>query len=149
MAAARLLHRPVLVTDIEPWSVYVARQNAMRNWLGRLVRVRLANGWLHSAVRAGRPYDLVLANILARPLIRMACRLAAHLAPGGTAILAGLLRNQSRNVLAAHLRCGLRLEASLQEGVWVTLVLRQSTKLQAGKAPRALPRCEVEYRVRQ
>jgi ribosomal protein L11 methyltransferase len=129
MAAARLLHRPVLATDIEPWSVYVARQNVLLNRLGRLVRIRLANGWRHVAVRAGGPYDLVLANILARPLSLMACQLAAHLAPGGTAILSGLLQNQLRSVLAAHLRCGLRLEATLKEGIWATLILRQSASV--------------------
>jgi ribosomal protein L11 methyltransferase len=140
MAAARLLHRPVLATDIEPWSVYVARQNAALNRLGRLVRVRLANGWQHSAARASGPYDLVLANILARPLCLMARQLAMYVAPGGTAILSGLLRNQARNVLAAHLRCGFRLETSLQEGPWATLILRRSTQAQIGKAlPGPLP----------
>ena len=61
-------------------------------------------------MRAGRPYDLVFANILARPLCAMARDLAAHLAPGGTAILAGLLGTQARMVLAAHRRQGLVLE---------------------------------------
>jgi ribosomal protein L11 methyltransferase len=126
MAAARLLHRPVLATDIEPWSVCVAQQNTAQNRLGPLVRVRLANGWQHSAARASGPYDLVLANILARPLCLMAHPLAMHMALGGTAILSGLLRNQVRKVLAAHLRCGLKLEASLQEGLWTTLILRRS-----------------------
>jgi ribosomal protein L11 methyltransferase len=73
----------------------------------------------------GRVYDLVFANILARPLCLMARHLSAHLAPGGTAILAGLLDTQVRGVLAAHRRVGLRLEARLSEGCWVTLVLRK------------------------
>ncbi|WP_135468164.1 50S ribosomal protein L11 methyltransferase [Crenalkalicoccus roseus] len=124
MAAARLLRRPVLATDIEPWSVRVAAENARRNGLGRLVAARLADGWRHRAVRAGR-YDLVLANILARPLCTMASDLAAHLAPGGTAILAGLLDTQARMVLAAHRRQGLRLQARLDHGRWTTLVLRK------------------------
>jgi ribosomal protein L11 methyltransferase len=75
-------------------------------------------------VQAGGPYDLVLANILARPLCLMARPLAAHLAPGGTVILAGLLGSQARQVLAAHRRQGLRLEAVIAEGPWTTLVLR-------------------------
>jgi ribosomal protein L11 methyltransferase len=125
MAAARLLHRAVLATDIEPRSVCVAKQNAVLNRLGRLVRVRLANGWRHPAVRASGPYDLVLANILARPLCLMARQLALNLAPGATVILSGLLRTQARSVLAAHLRCGLRYETRLDEGPWATLILRQ------------------------
>jgi ribosomal protein L11 methyltransferase len=125
MAAAKLLRRPVLATDIEPWSVRVAGQNARDNGVGRLVRPVLADGWRTPAVRAGAPYDLVFANILARPLCRMAHDLARHLAPGGHVILAGLLRSQVRMVLAAHRRQGLRLERVLTEGQWATLVLRK------------------------
>jgi ribosomal protein L11 methyltransferase len=125
MAAAKLLHRPVLATDIEPWSVRVARENAAANGVGRLVRVELADGWHDPEVRGAAPYDLVFANILARSLCRMAPELAAHLAPGGTAILAGLLDTQVRLVLAAHRQHGLRLERVLREGAWATLTLRR------------------------
>ncbi len=128
MAAAILLRRPVLATDIEPWSVGVAGQNAAANGVGRLVRPVLANGWHGRAVRAGAPYDLVLANILARPLCRMARSLALGLAPGGTVILSGLLSSQARMVLMAHRRQGLRLEATWQEGNWTTLVLRRAKR---------------------
>ena len=128
MAAARLLRRRILATDIEPWSVRVAQQNATLNQLGRLPRFRLADGWRSPAVRGGGPYDLVFANILARPLCLMARQLATHLAPGGTAILSGLLRTQMRSVIAAHLRCGVRLETSIQEGPWTTLVLRKADR---------------------
>ena len=124
LAAAKLLRRPVLATDIEPWSVRVAADNARLNRMGRLVSARLADGWRHRAVRAGR-YDLVFANILARPLCAMARDLAAHLAPGGTAILAGLLGTQARMVLAAHRRRGLVLEARHDVGPWTTLVVRR------------------------
>lgn len=125
MAAAKRLRRPVLATDIEPWSVRVARQNARLNGLGRRVRAQLADGWRGRAVRAGRPYDLVFANILARPLCAMARPLAAGLAPGGRAILAGLLGRQARMVLAAHRRQGLVLERALAVGPWATLLLRR------------------------
>jgi ribosomal protein L11 methyltransferase len=125
MAAAKLLHRPVLATDIEPWSVRVAGENAKRNGL-RQVRFIRADGWTAPAVRGDGPYDLVFANILARPLCRMAKYLGAHLAPGGTAILAGLLRSQARWVLAAHRRRGLVLEAMLAEDRWATLILRKN-----------------------
>lgn len=126
MAAARLLHRRVAAVDIDPWSVRVARQNAALNQLAPLVRVWRADGWRDRRVRAGGPYDLVLANILARPLCLMARDLAAQLAPGGTVILAGLLATQARQVLAAHRRRGLRLAAVIQEGAWATLLLRRA-----------------------
>lgn len=124
LAAAKLLRRPVLATDIEPWSVRVAADNARLNRMQRLVAARLADGWRHRAVRAGR-YDLVFANILARPLCAMARDLAAQLTPGGTAILAGLLGTQARMVLAAHQRQGLALEARHDVGPWTTLVVRR------------------------
>ena len=71
------------------------------------------------------PFDLVFANILARPLCAMAKDLAANLAPGGTAVLAGLLANQVRWVLAAHRRQGLHLERLIPQGTWTTIVLRK------------------------
>jgi ribosomal protein L11 methyltransferase len=125
LAAAKLLRRPVLATDIEPWSVRVAAENARLNRAQPLVSARLADGWRHRAVRAAGPYDLVFANILARPLCAMARDLALHLAPGGTAILAGLLGTQARAVLAAHRRQGLALEARHDVGPWTTLVVRR------------------------
>ncbi len=125
MGAARLLRRRVRATDIEPWSVRVTEQNVQLNRLSHLVCVRLADGWRNALVRRSGPYDLVLANILARPLCAMARDLAANLAPGGTAILSGLLTTQAPWVLSAHRRQGLRLERRLAEGVWATLVLRR------------------------
>ena len=131
MAAAKLLRRPVLATDIEPWSIKVTRRNADMNRVGKMVRPKLADGWRHPAVRHGGPYDLVFGNILARPLCAMAKDLAANLKPGGTAILAGLLATQARMVLAAHRRNGLRLEKMLPQGPWTTLVVRKSARRQA------------------
>jgi ribosomal protein L11 methyltransferase len=125
LAAARLLHRHVLGTDIEPWSVRTAAANASLNRLGKLTRFVRADGWASPVVTVGGPYDLVFANILARPLCLMARQLARNLAPGGTAILAGLLTTQARWVLVAHRRHGLVLESTLAEGKWCTLHLRR------------------------
>ncbi|WP_308719910.1 50S ribosomal protein L11 methyltransferase [Komagataeibacter xylinus] len=125
MAAAALLHKPVLATDIDPWSVRVTKRNAAMNGLANLVDCHLGNGWSTPAIRHHAPYDLVFANILARPLCAMAADLALNLMPGGTAILAGLLNTQVRMVLAAHRRHGLVLERHLREGDWGTLILRK------------------------
>ena len=125
MGAALLLRRRVLAVDIDPWSVLVSRQNARLNRIAPWMVCRLGNGWQAQAVRGDARFDLVFANILARPLCLMARHLAAHLAPGGTAILAGLLDTQMRAVLAAHRRQGLRLELVLAEGNWRTMVLRK------------------------
>lgn len=139
MAAAKLRHRRVLATDIDPWSVRVTRENARRNGLSNRLRVLRADGWTSPVLARAAPYDLVFANILARPLTQMAKHLAQSLMPGGTAILAGLLTTQVRWVLAAHRAQGLVLErvlvemgdradgaeTSLRNRAWATIVLRK------------------------
>ena len=125
IAAAKLLHRKVIATDIEPWSVRVTRENARRNGVGALVRPYLADGWRQRPLKSAAPFDLVFANILARPLSRMAPSLSAHLRPGGHAILAGLLFTHVPMVLAAHRRAGLSLVARYEERPWTTLLLRK------------------------
>ena len=125
VAAARLLNQAVLATDIEPWAVRVAGENARLNGAAHLVTTRLADGWNDPFVRGHGPYDLVFANILARPLCLMARDLALNLASGGTAILAGLLANQARWVLTAHRMQGLRLWRMLAQGPWTTIIVRK------------------------
>ncbi len=121
MAAAALLHRRVLATDNDPWAVRAARENARRNRLP--VRTAQGDGWHAPAIREAGQFDLAFANILARPLCRMARDLARHLAPGGMAILAGLTRDQARMVLAAHRAQGLLLRKRHDEGRWTTLIV--------------------------
>ncbi len=128
IAAARLLHRPVLAADIDPWSVRLARRNASANGVEHLVRVRQADGWGGPVLRRNAPYDLVLANILARPLALMAKQAAAHLQPAGTIILSGLLTDQARSVLAAYRRVGLSLRFRVDQPPWATLVLGTHTQ---------------------
>jgi ribosomal protein L11 methyltransferase len=88
-----------------------------------LVRVRRAPGYRERGARKSR-YDLILANILARPLALLARDLALVLAPGGRAVLSGLLRRQEPIVLAPHRGCGIVLERRLVIDGWSTLVLR-------------------------
>ena len=142
IAAAKVLRRTILAADIEPWSVRVAGENARLNGVRKLVRPLLADGWRDARVRKSRPYDLVFGNILARPLRLMARDLALNLAPGGIAILAGLLRVQARDVLAAHRRNGLVLERMLHLEPWTTMVVRKpGIARQPGNPPRpGIPR---------
>ena len=128
MASAALLHKPVFAVDIDPWSVLTSRQNAQRNKLHRYIRCYLGNGWYTPVLRHKAPFDLVFANILARPLCLMAKNLAHALSDGGTAILSGLLQTQVPMVLAAHRRHGLVLDRLLQEGQWVTLIVRKPNR---------------------
>ena len=126
MAAARLWPggAPVMASDIDPVAVEVAAANVTVNGLaGRVVCVA-AEGFDHPDL-AG-PFDLILANILMGPLIALAPALAAHLAPGGHAILSGLLVPQAEAVLAAHTAHGLVLEHRQDLGDWATLTLRRA-----------------------
>ena len=67
---------------------------------------------------------VVVANILARPLMKMARAAANQLAPGGLLVLSGLLNSQEQMVLSAHRMQGLYLAARIRRGKWSILVLR-------------------------
>jgi ribosomal protein L11 methyltransferase len=123
IAAARTGARRVVGTDIDRVSVRIARENAKVN-TARAAFVYAA-GLGHAAVRAAAPYDLVFANILARPLIGLAQDIKTALEPGGTVILSGLLRSQERAVKAAYLSRGFRVERRLHRDAWATLVMRR------------------------
>jgi ribosomal protein L11 methyltransferase len=123
MAAAKIWECHALACDIDAGSVEVARANAWVNHVARRVRLIRSDGYRHPAVRRGRPFDLILANILARPLARMSGDLARHLAPGGVAVLSGLLARQAPLVLAAHRVRGLTLRRRIDIAGWTTLVL--------------------------
>jgi ribosomal protein L11 methyltransferase len=125
IAAAKVFCQKVLASDIDPRAARVANANAKLNGVSRFVRAIRADGWLDKNLRRGAPYDLVFANILARPLCAMAHQLATNLAPGGMVILAGLLNTQVRWVLTAHRRAGLVLERHFVDGAWSILVLRK------------------------
>ncbi|MBV9859479.1 MAG: 50S ribosomal protein L11 methyltransferase [Alphaproteobacteria bacterium] len=135
IAAARLLRRPVLAADIDAASVRLARENVGKNGVAGLVRVRRAPGYRDRTIAAAR-YDLVCANILARPLARMARDLSRRLAPGGRAVLSGLLLRQEPLVLAAHRGVGMTLERRLVIDGWSTVILRSFRRSGGGRRGR-------------
>jgi len=123
IAAARTGSRIAVGTDIDGPSVRIANENARLNRAhARFVH---ASGLNDARVRAGGPYDLVFANILAPPLVALAQDIKGALRPGGSAILSGLLRTQARRVLAAYISRGFRLQRRLNRDAWATLVLRR------------------------
>ncbi|MDE8347150.1 MAG: 50S ribosomal protein L11 methyltransferase [Acidocella sp.] len=125
IAASKMLGQPVLASDIDARAARVATANARLNGKAAFIRAIRADGWADRRIRRAGPYDLVFANILARPLCAMAHNLATSLAPGGTAILAGLLTTQANWVLSAHRRAGLVLESRIVDGAWSILTLRK------------------------
>ena len=125
MAAAKRLRRPVIATDIDPVAVAMARYNVAQNRLGSLVQPIRSRGYANHKIHRGGPYALILANILARPIARMAPQCARHLAPGGFVVLSGLLTTQERPVIAAHRQQGLILTERYRLDGWSTLVVRR------------------------
>ncbi len=130
MAYARATHGKAVAVDLDPESVLIAGGNAQANGLQSFVRIGLSNGYRAASVRENAPYDLILANIFAGPLCRMAKDLKRHLKPGGTAILSGLLNHQANAVLAAHRMQGLRLIRRLRIGEWAVLALQRPARAQ-------------------
>lgn len=126
MAAAKLWRHKVTASDIDPLAVRVTRENAARNGLTALLHPVIAKGFTHPSIAAGAPYDLILANILARPLIRLAHPMSRHLAPGGYIVLSGLLIRQEAAVRSAYRTQGLFLAQRFLRGEWSTLVLRKA-----------------------
>jgi ribosomal protein L11 methyltransferase len=124
IAAAKLLHRKVLATDVDLGAVGVARHNFARNGVATLVQIRKASAYRDRVLRKSR-YDLILSNILARPLAQMARDLARTLAPDGRAVLSGLLRRHEPLVLAPHRSCGIVLDQRLVIDGWSTVVMRR------------------------
>ncbi len=112
---------PVLATDIDPIAVRVARENVRRNGIASGISLETAPGFHSTAFSRHGPFDLIIANILARPLIRMAPQLVAHLAPGGSVILSGILAGQRWKVIAAYSGARLRHVRTLWRNGWVTI----------------------------
>jgi len=123
IAIAKTWPASVIAADIDPIAVAVARDNARRNRVATVITAIASDGYRAAALRRRAPFDLIAANILARPLVAMAPALARALAPGGVAVLSGLLASQERAVLQAHRRHGLALRRRFAIGAWRTLVI--------------------------
>lgn len=119
----------VAASDVDPIAVEVSRENARINAirLGRSrgqIELLAAAGIDHPRLRARAPYDLIVANILAGPLIELAATIAVALAPGGRLILAGLLDRQAALLETAYRRHGMMAVTRLP-GEWPVLVMRK------------------------
>ncbi len=112
----------VIATDIDPMAIEVTRENAAANGVAG-VELIVADGALDDRITAASPYDLVIANVLAGPLISMAPELAAIAAPGATIVLAGLLETQRASVVEAYTACGCTHAEADHRGDWTILRL--------------------------
>ena len=131
LAMANLWRIPVVACDIDEKAVAVARTNASLNSLGAYIKTGAGNGYMalkngNLKKQAQKKFDLITANILARPLAGMAPDLTNALLPGGRAVLSGLIIRDEKMVLNAHRRHGLYLEKRIVIDGWLTLVLKKS-----------------------
>lgn len=110
-----------LGTDLDRESIRIAQENRRNNRAGRKLKLLHARGAGHALIRAGAPYDLVLANILARPLVGLAPEIAKLVKPGGRVILSGLLTHQEPQVKAAYAGRGFTLKHRRRLNGWSTL----------------------------
>lgn len=125
IAAAKLAHIPVLATDIDPIAVRVAASNARLNHVKALVETVTAPGFHHPVFSARAPFDLIIANILARPLMRLAPQMARNIAWGGSIILSGILDRQRDAVVSAYVGQKFRHVRTLHREGWVTIHLKR------------------------
>lgn len=123
IALSRIAPCAILATDLDPVATEIARENARLNGVSGRIAFATASGFRAPLIAERAPFDLIVANILARPLMRMAPALAASLARGGEAILSGILAGQRWKVLSAFNAQGLHHRETLQRDGWVTLRL--------------------------
>ncbi len=122
IALAKVTNARILATDIDPVAVKVAAANVKLNGVASRVTTTVADGFNRSAIERRAPYDLIVANILAGPLVKLAPAIRRHLAPGGAVILSGLLAGQRRLVSAAYRDQRMRIiDADVLDG-WATLI---------------------------
>jgi ribosomal protein L11 methyltransferase len=132
MAAAAIWPVRAVAGDIDPVATATARANVAANGLAARIACVTSAGFRHPRLRAGGPYQLIFANILAGPLKRLAPELAARQAPGGVAILSGILARQAPGVAAVYRGWGYRPLPPPSRGEWTTLVLRRGPPARAG-----------------
>lgn len=118
---AKATKTKILATDIDPVAVEVTRYNAKLNGVHTLIESGTANGFAHPLIKSKAPYDLIVANILAGPLKRLAPEFHKHLLPDGDLIVSGLLHHQKQAVNGHMNMAGLKMLHLLRCGEWTTL----------------------------
>jgi ribosomal protein L11 methyltransferase len=125
IAIAKHGSRRVVATDIDSEAVRVCRENLRKNAVAARVKAVCVGGLCDRRIRSAAGFRLIVANILARPLMLLAWDIAACLGYGGRVVLSGLLADQEPMVLAAYRRCGLVLDERMTVDGWRTLILRR------------------------
>ena len=126
IAAAKLWkNAKIIAVDIDDESVIVAKQNAKDNGVEAQIEVAYSDGYSSEIVKKNAPYDVIFANILARPLIAMAEDMAKSLKKGGYAVISGFIDDQVEWVVGEHEKYGLKLKKLYELDNWRAALLEK------------------------
>ena len=128
LAIAKKFPCPIFCSDIEAVSVATTKENATQNGLADRLTVVQADGFHHPIIWQNGPYDFIVMNILAQPLLRLADTAERYLSAGGVMILSGMMLWQEKPIRAAYEGFGLELTSRLTGSDWVTLVYQKAPK---------------------
>ena len=126
IGAMKLGAHSAIGTDIDEQSIWVSYENAFNNRMDHRLKLVVADGARLKLVRDNAPYDTIMANILARPLVSLAPDVVSLVKPSGHVVLSGLLHHQRPQVIGAYAGRGLNLIERMKFGPWSTLVFQRS-----------------------
>ena len=115
----------ILAVDIDEEAVWVTRQNAENNNLSSLIQAEISDGFINPLIKQKAPYDLILANILARPLIEMSVSISNHLKTKGYVILSGFVEDQENWVIQSFEKTGMKLIKLYKQDNWRAALMQK------------------------
>ena len=115
----------ILAVDIDEEAVWVTRQNAENNNLSSLIQAEMSDGFNNPLIKQKAPYDLILANILARPLIEMSVSISNHLKTKGYVILSGFVEDQENWVIQSFEKTGMKLIKLYKQDNWRAALMQK------------------------
>lgn len=115
----------ILAVDIDEEAVWVTRQNAENNNLSTLIQAEISDGFINPLIKQKAPYDLILANILARPLIEMSVSISNHLKTKGYVILSGFVEDQENWVIQSFEKTGIKLIKLYKQDNWRAALMQK------------------------
>ncbi|GAA5106415.1 50S ribosomal protein L11 methyltransferase [Bartonella jaculi] len=114
----------ILASDIDPIAIQVTQHNIQLNGVKEYITAVTATGFAHDEIASRAPFDLIVANILANPLIELAQEIVKALQKGGSLILSGILEEQHADVLKVYIKQGLKHIETYHRQGWVTIHLK-------------------------
>jgi ribosomal protein L11 methyltransferase len=126
IAVAKRRKLPVIASDIDPLAVRITQENARANGVSHMIVPVDAAGVDHTTIRGNAPYDLIIANILAGPLVELSPHIGRIADRGAPIILSGLLNTQAQRIIAAYNRQGMVLKDRIVRKDWTTLILEKA-----------------------